>query len=131
MRDDCLVFDDDDANWVALSIRLLEALAAESCKRGAPVRLGADHYHRRDKLQGWLASRAAGRAQTTKRPATGATADDEFIDTSEAARRLGMTADAVAKRCRTGQFKYVARKVRGAWMVPAADIDAELDRRQP
>lgn len=67
--------------------------------------------------------RAVGDVEATMRPdlARGPH-DEDFMDSKEAARVLGLTVGAVAKRCRTGVFGGVARRERGRWLIPAADV---------
>ncbi|CQD21608.1 Helix-turn-helix domain protein [Mycolicibacterium conceptionense] len=74
-------------------------------------------------------SRAGSRVDTTTRPAHGTGCDPDgelFIDTAEAAKMLGITEDAVRRRCRSGIFVNVAKRVRGRWMVPSADVEAVM-----
>jgi Helix-turn-helix domain len=124
MRGDMLTLDIEDAAWFLRLIRLTEQLATRQ-RRPLPPEVA----HRRCYLEEWVASRASGRAHATNRPAIEALGQDELIDTRQAARRLGITPGAVAKRCRTGYFASASRKVGGVWMIPAADVDAELNRR--
>ncbi|CAN5407689.1 hypothetical protein BH09ACT7_BH09ACT7_05040 [soil metagenome] len=122
MRSD-LALDDGEVAWFVSALEELERLSA---RQGRPLHASVG-LRKRD-LVSYLASRAPGRVDTTTRPLPGlVTETDEEIDTTEAADLLGLTEGAVQKRCRPGgQFAGVARKHRGHWMIPVADVEAEL-----
>lgn len=121
MQSDGLWLDVEDAAKLQSALEALETLAARS-----GYALGREVAVMKQGVAAFL-GRVAGRADATTRPPVTQIrdADGELIDVEEAARMLGLTADALRKACRTGRYASVARKVRGRWMIPAADVSAE------
>lgn len=126
MRDGLIL----EENEVAFHAAVFEV--AERCARelGRPITplVGL----RRKDLQAWLdVRRADGRDDATTRLLAEVMAhdedEDELIDTEEAARVLGISVGAVAKRCRRGgMFAAVAHQSRGRWLIPRADVQAVM-----
>lgn len=119
-RDDVLVLDAVSAAWVLAGLELLEELVV---RRGWALDASVPAVQTR--LREFL-GRAAGRADTTKRPSAVPISDDGrgYVDATRAGELLGISADAVRKACRGGRFQGVARKTRGQWLIP---VDAVIE----
>jgi hypothetical protein len=122
MRDDLLVLDPVEVAWFVSALEFLEKLAIRA-RMALPPAVAAQKSALTQHL-----SRVGGRVDTTTRPITELDSHTE-IDASEAAERLGISADAMRKACRSGRFGGVARKHHGRWFIPLADIEAMKGER--
>lgn len=114
-----------DVREAAITQAAIEHVERDLIRDGVPLPL---EYAR---LKGDLAEfvgRVRSRADTTTRPVSAAVPDagDELLTPEEVAELLGITTDAVRKAFRTGRFALAARKVRGQWQIPRADVLAVL-----
>jgi len=123
VREDGLWLEYREVVWFAGALDML-AKYAKRAGCAVPSSVISVRAH----LDTYLGSRTHGRGDATTRPAAELLVHPEDVDANEASERLGITADAVRKACRTGRFAAVARKQRGQWRLPAADVEAEGTR---